>query len=108
MNSEFKSFSEWINYPRWIYYNNIGMCSCGDLQCHGILKCHHCGTEFKPFPEMSLAQVIKRKMNFKDFDYCVRLYSILFSSQFKKFNPTLEDWKKELNYEKTVVENLQT
>jgi len=46
-------------------YGGRPMCACGDLRCHTLIHCHHCGTQFKPFVTISLAEIVKRKLNYR-------------------------------------------
>ena len=57
-------FKEWIESPINYYHDNRDMCSCGDLRCHQLIHCHKCGTEFKLFKSISIAGIIKRKLNY--------------------------------------------
>jgi len=93
-------FKEWIESPINYYHDNRDMCSCGDLRCHQLIHCHKCGTEFKLFKSISIAGIIKRKLNYFNALTTIRYYAAIYERQLKdlKIKP---DWgnyfKKELD-----------
>lgn len=74
------TFKDWVEKP---HPNDRKVCSCGELQCHSILHCHKCGTEFKPMAFVSVADSVRMKLNFNKRDNTLSWFAALYERSLK-------------------------